>query len=213
MSEVVLVSDEGHVRTIRLNRPEVKNAVSQELAWGVIGAIEDAVKDDNVWLICLTGSGDSFCSGPGPARFFGLHAAVADDRPTRRPRLGFAVPAHASGEVRKADRRWTERRRRRRRPFAGPGDGHPTDEAQRSHPRRVPAHRRFAGRRHDLHAFAGDRLRADDALPARKQDRRRRRSIPARARGRSRRRRQVGRAPEPSTARTSARLFRQSPCA
>ena len=35
---VVLVSDEGHVRTIRLNRPEVKNAVSQELAWGVIGA-------------------------------------------------------------------------------------------------------------------------------------------------------------------------------
>lgn len=63
MSEVVLVSDEGHVRTIRLNRPEVKNAVSQELAWGVIGAIEDAVKDDNVWLICLTGSGDSFCSG------------------------------------------------------------------------------------------------------------------------------------------------------
>ncbi len=63
MSNVVLVSDEGHVRTIRLNRPEVKNAVSQELAWGVIGAIEDAVKDDNVWLICLTGSGDSFCSG------------------------------------------------------------------------------------------------------------------------------------------------------
>ena len=60
---VVLVSDEGHVRTIRLNRPEVKNAVSQELAWGVIGAIEDATKDDNVWLICLTGSGDSFCSG------------------------------------------------------------------------------------------------------------------------------------------------------
>ncbi len=60
---VVLVSDEGHVRTIRLNRPEVKNAVSQELAWGVLGAVEEATKDDNIWLICLTGSGDSFCSG------------------------------------------------------------------------------------------------------------------------------------------------------
>lgn len=49
--------------TIRLNRPEVKNAVSQELAWGVLGAVEEATKDDNVWLIRLTGSGDSFCSG------------------------------------------------------------------------------------------------------------------------------------------------------
>ena len=37
MSELVLVSDEGHVRTIRLNSPEVKKAVSQELAWGVMG--------------------------------------------------------------------------------------------------------------------------------------------------------------------------------
>jgi 2-(1,2-epoxy-1,2-dihydrophenyl)acetyl-CoA isomerase len=63
MSDVVLVSDEGHVRTIRLNRPEVKNAVSQELAWKVLAAIEDSMKDDNVWLLCLTGSGDSFCSG------------------------------------------------------------------------------------------------------------------------------------------------------
>ena len=59
----VLVADNGHVRTISLNRPEVKNAVNQELAWGVLEAIEAATKDDNVWLICLTGSGDSFCSG------------------------------------------------------------------------------------------------------------------------------------------------------
>lgn len=46
-----------------MNRPEVKNAVNQELAWSVLGAIEDAMNDDNVWLICLTGTGDAFCSG------------------------------------------------------------------------------------------------------------------------------------------------------
>ncbi|MCZ7577159.1 MAG: hypothetical protein M5U18_09025 [Dehalococcoidia bacterium] len=34
MSDVVLVSDDGHVRTIRMNRPDVKNAVNMDLAWG-----------------------------------------------------------------------------------------------------------------------------------------------------------------------------------
>jgi len=63
MSDVVLVSDDGHVRTVRMNRPEVKNAVSTELAWKVIDAIEGAMQDDNVWVICLTGSDDAFCSG------------------------------------------------------------------------------------------------------------------------------------------------------
>lgn len=63
MSDLVVVEDRGHVRTIRLNRPEVKNALSQELAWGVVGAIEAAMEEDSAWVICLTGTGDAFCSG------------------------------------------------------------------------------------------------------------------------------------------------------
>jgi len=63
MSEVVKVADEGHVRTITLNRPEKKNALSNALAWGVVGAIEEAAKVDDVWVIALTGSGDAFCAG------------------------------------------------------------------------------------------------------------------------------------------------------
>jgi 2-(1,2-epoxy-1,2-dihydrophenyl)acetyl-CoA isomerase len=63
MSDVVKVSDAGHVRTIVLNRPEKKNALSNELAWGVVAAIEEAAKVDDVWVIALTGSGDSFCAG------------------------------------------------------------------------------------------------------------------------------------------------------
>jgi 2-(1,2-epoxy-1,2-dihydrophenyl)acetyl-CoA isomerase len=63
MSNVLEVQDEGHVRTIRLNRPKKKNALSSELAWGVIAAIDEAAKDDNVWVIAITGSGDAFCAG------------------------------------------------------------------------------------------------------------------------------------------------------
>ncbi|MBI3675056.1 MAG: enoyl-CoA hydratase/isomerase family protein [Proteobacteria bacterium] len=57
------IVDSGHVRTIILNRPEKKNALSDALAWGVVGAIDDAARDDNVWVIAITGSGDSFCAG------------------------------------------------------------------------------------------------------------------------------------------------------
>ncbi|MEI9989923.1 MAG: enoyl-CoA hydratase/isomerase family protein [Rhizomicrobium sp.] len=63
MSDVIKISDHGHVRTIVLNRPEKKNALSNALAWGIVAAIEDAAKDDNVWVVALTGSGDSFCAG------------------------------------------------------------------------------------------------------------------------------------------------------
>ena len=63
MTALVKTSDAGHVRTITLNRPEKKNALSQELAWGVIGAVEAAAKDDNVWVVAITGSGDAFCAG------------------------------------------------------------------------------------------------------------------------------------------------------
>ena len=71
MSDVLNVRDDGHVRTISMNRPEKKNALSNELAWGVVTAVEAATHDYNVWVIAITGSGDSFCSGldlngPGP---------------------------------------------------------------------------------------------------------------------------------------------------
>jgi 2-(1,2-epoxy-1,2-dihydrophenyl)acetyl-CoA isomerase len=63
MTDVVTIADVGHVRTITLNRPDKKNALSNQLAWGVIGAVEEAAKDDNVWVVAITGSGDAFCAG------------------------------------------------------------------------------------------------------------------------------------------------------
>jgi 2-(1,2-epoxy-1,2-dihydrophenyl)acetyl-CoA isomerase len=63
MTDIVKVADTGHVRTITLNRPDKKNALSNELAWGVVAAVEEAAKVDNVWVVAITGSGDSFCAG------------------------------------------------------------------------------------------------------------------------------------------------------
>jgi 2-(1,2-epoxy-1,2-dihydrophenyl)acetyl-CoA isomerase len=63
MSDVLIISDAAHVRTIRLNRPEKKNALSDELAWGIVAAVEEAARDDAVWVIAITGTGDAFCSG------------------------------------------------------------------------------------------------------------------------------------------------------
>lgn len=60
---VLEVSDAGRVRTLRLNRPEKKNALSSELAWGIVTAIEEAARDDDVWVVAITGTGDGFCSG------------------------------------------------------------------------------------------------------------------------------------------------------
>ena len=63
MSEILKIHNHGRVRTIALNRPEKKNALSNELAWGIISAVEEAARDDSVWVVAITGTGDAFCSG------------------------------------------------------------------------------------------------------------------------------------------------------
>lgn len=63
MSDILKISQAGHVRTIQLNRPQVKNALSDELAWGIVEAVREASQDDETWVIAITGTGDAFCAG------------------------------------------------------------------------------------------------------------------------------------------------------
>ncbi len=84
MSELLKVTDAGRVRTIALNRPERKNALSDALAWAIVEAVDEAAKDDSVWVVALTGTGDCFCAGldlSGPERFSPLspQSAQIDD--------------------------------------------------------------------------------------------------------------------------------------
>jgi 2-(1,2-epoxy-1,2-dihydrophenyl)acetyl-CoA isomerase len=84
MASIVAIEDVGRVRTIILNRPDKKNALSDELAWGVVAAVEEAARNDDVWVIAITGVGDCFCAGldlSGAPRFSPLspQAAQLDD--------------------------------------------------------------------------------------------------------------------------------------
>ncbi len=63
MGDILTIRDAGRVRTLVLARPEKKNALSHQLAWAIVTAVEQAAHDDGVWVIAITGSGDAFCSG------------------------------------------------------------------------------------------------------------------------------------------------------
>ena len=64
MSEKLLISDEGEVRTLTLNRPEVLNALDGELRAAVVDALADAGADPSIRVVILTGSGDrAFSAG------------------------------------------------------------------------------------------------------------------------------------------------------
>ncbi len=57
------VVDEGPVRTLWLNRPEVHNALDEQLIAGLTAAMQDAGRDAGVRVVVLAGRGRSFCAG------------------------------------------------------------------------------------------------------------------------------------------------------
>ncbi len=63
MTNVLDVQTDGHLRVLRLNRPDRKNALNGELIEAIVSAVRAAASDDGVWAIAMTGNGDAFCSG------------------------------------------------------------------------------------------------------------------------------------------------------
>ena len=63
-SEPILLEEtQNGVRILRMNRPEVKNALSNDLTRALVRSVEAAASDDEVRVIALTGEGGAFCSG------------------------------------------------------------------------------------------------------------------------------------------------------
>jgi methylglutaconyl-CoA hydratase len=58
----IVVADEPPIRTITLNRPERRNAMTPEMQSELIAAMEDASAGD-VRVLIFAGAGDAFCSG------------------------------------------------------------------------------------------------------------------------------------------------------
>ncbi len=58
----IVVADDPPIRTITLNRPERRNAMTPEMQSELIAAMEDCMGGD-VRVLVLRGEGDAFCSG------------------------------------------------------------------------------------------------------------------------------------------------------
>jgi enoyl-CoA hydratase/carnithine racemase len=63
MTELVVVTDDGPVRTVRMNRPEKKNALTLPMYDAIAEAIEDAGKDLRLRCLLIAGQPNGFCAG------------------------------------------------------------------------------------------------------------------------------------------------------
>jgi enoyl-CoA hydratase len=59
----VLFERDGRIARITLNRPEVLNAIDDDVPRELAGAVEKADADDGVHVIVLSGAGRAFCAG------------------------------------------------------------------------------------------------------------------------------------------------------
>lgn len=61
--QFLLYSLQDGVATLTLNRPDVFNALNDEITYELQDALKQVAKDDNVRVVVLTGAGKAFCSG------------------------------------------------------------------------------------------------------------------------------------------------------
>src|ERR1700682_1723667 len=62
-ADVLLIDTQDRVRTLTLNRPQARNALSSELRRRFFQALRNAEADDDVDVVILTGTDPVFCAG------------------------------------------------------------------------------------------------------------------------------------------------------
>jgi enoyl-CoA hydratase/carnithine racemase len=80
MSDHILTERNGPVVTIRMSRPEKKNALTADMYSGMTTALLQAVSDDGVRAIVIAGAGDAFTGG-NDLRDFASTPPVSADSP------------------------------------------------------------------------------------------------------------------------------------
>jgi enoyl-CoA hydratase/carnithine racemase len=63
MGDLVIVTDEGPVRTVRMNRPEKKNALTLAMYDAMAAAIEGVGKEPTLRCLLIAGGEGAFCAG------------------------------------------------------------------------------------------------------------------------------------------------------
>ena len=69
MTQAIVVEREGAVLTLRLNRPDKKNALTREMYSHLAHALEQADTDDSVHAVLICGTAECFTSGNDIADF------------------------------------------------------------------------------------------------------------------------------------------------
>ena len=72
MSCPVTLDIDGRVAVITLNRPEVLNAINEEMLPPWVEALEECRTNEKVRAIVVTGAGEAFCRG-GDTTQLGAH--------------------------------------------------------------------------------------------------------------------------------------------
>src|SRR5690625_8010450 len=69
MYQTLLYTEENHIATVTINRPEYGNAFSEETYEEIIDVMNKIDENDQIDVAILTGAGKYFCSG-GDIRYF-----------------------------------------------------------------------------------------------------------------------------------------------
>jgi enoyl-CoA hydratase/carnithine racemase len=81
--ESIVVAEAGGVLRVTLNRPERRNALGPVMVNELLWALDDAMQDDTVRSVVITGAGKAFCAGGDFAQMGGA------DAPGLPPKGGF----------------------------------------------------------------------------------------------------------------------------
>ena len=79
MTDIIIIR-ENHILRVQINRPQKKNALTPDMYDTLRAAIESADCDQDIRVIYLTGSGDSFCAGNDLNSFLGDPGSAAPAR-------------------------------------------------------------------------------------------------------------------------------------
>jgi enoyl-CoA hydratase/carnithine racemase len=63
MSDLVLVTDDGPIRTVRMNRPEKKNALTVPMYAALVAALDGAAASAPTRVVVIAGAPGAFCAG------------------------------------------------------------------------------------------------------------------------------------------------------
>lgn len=79
MYQNILYQVEDRIASIKLNRPEKRNALNDSIVTELKNAFDKAEKDDNVKVVVLSGEGEAFCAGADLAYLKGLQNNSFDE--------------------------------------------------------------------------------------------------------------------------------------